>query len=640
MSAILRSRSVRWAFSLLVVVVIFGFFFPKVADYGAVWETITAMTTLEIVPLLAVATWNIVSYWPMLTAVQPGLRLREAAVANLASTAVANTVPGGGALGIGVTMTMQRSWGIPVPETALAMVVSGVWNNFVKLGLPVIALALLALSGGASTALAVAAIAGLVVLAVAISLFVLLLRSEQMAARVGRGLGRVVSAVRRIAHRDAVERWGERAVGFRGDIVGLLHRHWIRITVTSLISHVSLYAVLLVALRDVGVSNDEVSWQQVLAAFAFVRLLSAVPITPGGLGLVELGLTTALGSGLPTRDQGPDRGRGAAVPGLDVAAPGAARRRVLDLLAQQPELAVHARATPRVARVPRHRHRHRRDGDGDGDADDVTVSAMFERRRHALFAGAALLGVAATLTVLVLADRTGSRLQATDDRWLAAMRGHRTPWATALARLLSVLGGPLVMVPLRLLVIGALAWRRRWLQVGAFIGAVVTSELCIGPLKALVDRPWPPGQLSATTSPSFPSGHAIAASVTAIGLVVVLVPVAGSRRTAWTAGAAGFALVMALSRTYLAVHWLSDVVAGTTIGTGLALVWPAALELERERRRNTTRRDEWCAWRRRAAIGLLVTGARPPCSRCTCSAPISHRAATASANMRSGRTGR
>jgi uncharacterized protein (TIRG00374 family) len=46
------------------------------------------------------------------------------------------------------------------------------------------------------------------------------------------------------------------------------------------------------------VSEAEVSWIKVLAAFAFVRLLSAVPVTPGGLGVVELGLTAALGSGL------------------------------------------------------------------------------------------------------------------------------------------------------------------------------------------------------------------------------------------------------------------------------------------------------------------------------------------------------
>lgn len=299
MNAVIRSSWVRGTLSLFVVVAIFGFFLPKVADYGAVWETVTAMTALEVLPLLAVAAWNIFSYWPMLTAVQPGLRLREAAVGNLASTAVANTVPGGGALGIGVTMTMQRSWGIAVSETALAMVVSGVWNNFVKLGLPLLALALLALDGGASTTLLASSMVGLVVLAAAIGLFALLLRSEPMAARVGRVLGQVASAIRGLVRFGPVEHWDRRAVRFRGDVVGLLHRRWIRITATSLVSHLSLYSVLLVALRDIGVSNDEVSWQRVLAAFAFVRLLSAVPVTPGGLGLVELGLTAALGSGLP-----------------------------------------------------------------------------------------------------------------------------------------------------------------------------------------------------------------------------------------------------------------------------------------------------------------------------------------------------
>src|SRR5918994_4135399 len=135
--AVLGSRWFRGAISLAVVVVIFAFFFPMVADYGAVWDTIAAMTPIELAILALVAAWNIVSYWPMLTAVQPGLRAREADVANLASTAVANTLPGGGALGVGITMTMQRSWGIPVASTALATVVSGIWNNFVKLGLPV-----------------------------------------------------------------------------------------------------------------------------------------------------------------------------------------------------------------------------------------------------------------------------------------------------------------------------------------------------------------------------------------------------------------------------------------------------------------------------------------------------------------------
>ena len=52
--------------------------------------------------------------------------------------------------------------------------------------------------------------------------------------------------------------------------------------------------VLLVALRQIGVSDDEVSWAQVLAVFAFARLLTAIPLTPGGLGVIELALIGGL----------------------------------------------------------------------------------------------------------------------------------------------------------------------------------------------------------------------------------------------------------------------------------------------------------------------------------------------------------
>jgi putative heme transporter len=294
-----QSRWLHGALSLAVVALIFGFLFPKVADYREVWNTIEAMTATEIATLVAVAGWNIASYWPQLVAVQPGLRLREAAVANLSSTAISNTLPGGAALGVGVTLTMQRTWGIPVANTALATVVAGIWNNFVKLGLPVIALGLLALNGEAGAGLVVAAVVGVIVLAVSIGLFALLLSSERLAGRVGAVAGRVASTVLRPLRRGPVVGWDERAQGFRGSVIGLLRHRWMRITVTTVVSHISLFVVLLVALRHVGVSDDEVSWQKVLAAFSFIRLLSAVPLTPGGLGVVELGLSAALGSGLP-----------------------------------------------------------------------------------------------------------------------------------------------------------------------------------------------------------------------------------------------------------------------------------------------------------------------------------------------------
>jgi len=215
---------------------------------------------------------------------------------------------------------------------------------------------------------------------------------------------------------------------------------------------------------------------------------------------------------------------------------------------------------------------------------------MFERRLHALVVGVVLLVAAATLGAVIIADPASSSLQGIDDRWLRWMISARTPWLTRVAKLVSAVGSVMVTLPLRLVVSAMLAWRRRWLQLGAFVGAVVTSELCIGPVKALVDRPRPPNPLIGTSASAFPSGHAIAGAVTAFGLVVVLLP-SSPRRWMAIGLAAAFAGLMATSRTYLAAHWLTDTIAGVCIGTGLALVWPAALELARDRVRRDAAED-------------------------------------------------
>ena len=216
---------------------------------------------------------------------------------------------------------------------------------------------------------------------------------------------------------------------------------------------------------------------------------------------------------------------------------------------------------------------------------------MIERRVHALVAGLVLLAIAAVLTVLVAIDPTSPPFQPLDDRWLTFMEGHRGAWLTRWARIMSTIGSAWVTFPLRVTVVAVLGLRRRWLQLGAFVGATVSSELLIGPLKALLDRPRPDAGLLEVHSASFPSGHAIAGAVTAFGLVLILVP-SSPRRLVWIGMAAGFAGLMALSRTYLGVHWLTDVVAGGCIGTGLALVWPAALELARVRRRGPSAVEE------------------------------------------------
>jgi putative heme transporter len=279
--------------SVAVVVAIF-YGLLRDTDLGEVGHALADMTTLELAGLLLVTLWNAVTYWLVLQSALPGLSLRQAAISSTTSTAVANAVPGGAAFGVVTTTAMYSSWGVPGPAIARAVVVTGIWNTFVKLGMPVLALAILAVAGEAGPGLVSAAFAGVAVLAVAVVVFALVLRSDELARRMGHLLTVAANRVLRLVRRGPVPDWGAAAVRFRRDTIGLLRHRWLPLTLTTLVSHVSLYVVLLVALRDVGVSEDEVSWAEVLGAFAFVRLLTALPVTPGGVGVVELGLTAAL----------------------------------------------------------------------------------------------------------------------------------------------------------------------------------------------------------------------------------------------------------------------------------------------------------------------------------------------------------
>lgn len=291
-------RVVQALISLAIVVGIFAGVMPLIADYGDVFDTIRAMTGLEVASLLLVGLWNLATYWFVLVAALPGLRLREAAIANQASTAVSNTLPAGGAIGVGVSIAMYTSWGFTIASIGRSAVVTGIWNNFVKLGMPVLALALLAIEGGVTPPRLAAAAVGIAVLVAAVVLFALILKSDRMARAIGRWLGSVVDWFRKLLRKEPTGNWADAASSFRTDTIGLLEHRWLRLTVSTIVSHVSLYLVLLVALRHVGVSQEELSWIAVFAAFAFVRLISALPITPGGVGVVELGYAAVMTIGL------------------------------------------------------------------------------------------------------------------------------------------------------------------------------------------------------------------------------------------------------------------------------------------------------------------------------------------------------
>jgi putative heme transporter len=201
-------RIVQVMLSLVLVVAIF-YYLLRGIDMATVWAEIQALTWLELASLVAIAGWNLCTYAWVWMSLTPGLSFWRAMGMTQATTAVANTIPAGigAAIGIGMTYTMLGSWGYSRSRTTMAVLVSGVWNSFVKLGLPVLALTLVALQGGATGGRVVAAVAGIAGLAAAVVVFALMLRSEEVARRFGLLAGRAATRLLGLMRRPPVAGW-------------------------------------------------------------------------------------------------------------------------------------------------------------------------------------------------------------------------------------------------------------------------------------------------------------------------------------------------------------------------------------------------------------------------------------------------
>jgi uncharacterized protein (TIRG00374 family) len=285
---------VAFVFGIIVVVAIFVFAIPRYADYHAVWQAMRTLTPLEFWSLMAVMIFNLWTYWIANQAGLIGLGLGQSAVVTQTSTSVANTLPAGGALGIGVTAAMLNTWGFTAGEITLFVGVTGIWNIFAKLALPVLALALLVLTGHVDPKLVTAAVVGVVTLIVAVAVLALVFRSEAMARRIGDFFGRILTWFRKLFRKAPAEGTGDKLVKFRRETIILTSRRWFMLTWTTLLSQIALCVVLIMSLRHMGVSEAELPAVEIFAVYAFSRLLSAVPITPGGVGVIDIGYIAGL----------------------------------------------------------------------------------------------------------------------------------------------------------------------------------------------------------------------------------------------------------------------------------------------------------------------------------------------------------
>lgn len=198
---------------------------------------------------------------------------------------------------------------------------------------------------------------------------------------------------------------------------------------------------------------------------------------------------------------------------------------------------------------------------------------------------ALILWIFSALLFLAVAIPTlKDSVQVVDDavyRWVVSAE-----WGPAVvaAQILDLVGTAWIVWPTMAAVAAWLAWRRRWEAFSSWVLIMFISQLMVGPVKAIYERPRPTMSLAETSSWSFPSGHSVVGAAMAIGAVIVLVP-AGPKRRNLEIAAGAFAVVMALSRVYLRAHWLSDVAAGAALGAAIAIGVAAVIHRIDDRRR-------------------------------------------------------
>jgi uncharacterized protein (TIRG00374 family) len=289
-----HKRLLGGAGTVAVVVAVFVFLLPRIADYRDVLDVLRALDWLDWLLLVGATVLNLATFPPPWMAALPGLRYRQAMAMTQASTALAIVSPAGAAVGMAGSYSMLRSWGFGSGPVGLAVAVTGIWNQLANLAFPVVALALLTAADEDHPALRTAAIVAVVILVVVLVSFGLMLSRPRRARSIGERAARIVNRVKRLVRRRPVSWGAESFVRFRAHALGLLRRRWHVITLATLAGHLTVFVLLVVCLRVVGVTASEVTIVEAFAAWALVRILGAIPLTPAGVGIVEIGLTGAL----------------------------------------------------------------------------------------------------------------------------------------------------------------------------------------------------------------------------------------------------------------------------------------------------------------------------------------------------------
>ena len=289
-----RRRLVRSAFWLGVTGVSLYLVAPSLVDVLGSWEDLDRLAPAWLALMLALQTAALACLWALQYLAMRGPSWPAVVSSQLAGNALAKIAPGGGALGATLQYRMLVQAGLPGPRAVAGLTATNLLAFAAVLAMPVLAVPAV-LRGGVSRDLLEPMLIGLVVFVALFAVGSVLIAFDGVLAWVGRVIQSARNRLRRRS--EPLRRLPDRLLRERDRIVGTLGPRWKRSLAAVSGRWAFDYATLLAALAAVG-SQPRPSL--VLLAFCAAQVLAQIPVTPGGLGFVEAGLTATLAlAGVP-----------------------------------------------------------------------------------------------------------------------------------------------------------------------------------------------------------------------------------------------------------------------------------------------------------------------------------------------------
>jgi uncharacterized membrane protein YbhN (UPF0104 family) len=289
-----RRAVLRFALGVALAAAVFAEIVPRIASYGDVAHRLATVSGPWIAALAAGSLLDIVTTALPWQAVLPQLSFLAALAFTQASTALTTVLPGGAPLGMALSFGFLRRLRIDRGAAAFAVAVTGIWSQVMILIYPLVGAILVFATGELSTSTAVIAGASAAGGALIVGLAVAALRSAGAAQWLGDFAARVADRVARTLRRNPPGWSGEALVRLRAERLVLLRRRWPRLTAATLANQLTAYLVFELSLRAVGISLADVRPSEAFLAWAIGRVISSLPLTPGGIGVVELGMIGTL----------------------------------------------------------------------------------------------------------------------------------------------------------------------------------------------------------------------------------------------------------------------------------------------------------------------------------------------------------